>query len=261
MELGHYFNMCLPVGIVLWLTQGRKRLTSRWLWATLAMLAGLVLTFTFGAWLALAVTTASFILLFKREQRWKMILMGALVLLLVASVVALGPLRPFVESKLVGNDIGSLAWDAYTRLASWTFALQAWWSHPLIGVGYGNFPRMTVGSLEFLTQAWTSSGSSPHNIYLYLLSELGVIGLGVVVLVFLRTARANLRLRGTPEFGYLALALLFGVTVAFVGGCSDDSPLYGPHNSYLVWLFIGMSEAVFNLSVPSSEARILGGNE
>ena len=49
MELGHYFNLCLPVGVMLWLTEGRRRVGSKWLLMTFAMLAGLVLTFTFGA--------------------------------------------------------------------------------------------------------------------------------------------------------------------------------------------------------------------
>lgn len=261
MELGHYFNMCLPVGVVLWLTEGRKCLRSRWLWMTVAMLAGLVLTFTFGAWLAFVTTTGLFVLLFDKKRRWNMVLAGALALMLATAVVAYGPLRPFMEQKIGGADVGSLAWDAYTRLASWVLALQAWWSHPLIGIGYGNFPRLTVGNLEFLTQEWTSSGSSPHNFYLYLLSELGVIGLGAVVFVFLGTVRTNLQLGGTPGLGYLAHALLFGLMAAFVGGFFDDSPIYGPHNSYLVWLLIGTSEAVLNLSAPISEARSLRGNE
>jgi O-antigen ligase len=252
MELGHYFNMCLPVGVVLWLTDGRKHIGSRWLLAVVAMLAGLLLTFTFGAWLSLAITTGFFILLFDKGRRWKMVTAGAVVLLLATSVVAFGPLRPFFESKIVGTGVGSLAWDAYTRLSSWDLALRAWWSHPLIGVGYGNFPSMTVGNLEFLTQEWTSSGSSPHNIYLYMLSELGVIGLAVMVFIFLSTVRTDLQLLATPGLGYAALGLAFAVTTAFVGGCSDDSPLYGPHNSYLVWLLIGMSEVVFKLSAAGS---------
>jgi O-antigen ligase len=261
MELGHYFNLCLPVGVALWLTEGRKRVVSKWLLFVVAVLAGLLLTFTFAAWLSLVATTGLFVLLFGNKQRWKMALAGALVLVLATSVLAFSPLRPFLESKIVGTGIGSLAWDAYTRLASWTLALQSWWSHPFIGVGYGNFPTLTVGNLEFLTQEWTTSGSSPHNIYLYILSELGLIGLGAMVFIFSRTVRTNMQVSDTPELRYLALALAFALITVFVGGCSDDSVLYGPHMSYLVWLFVGMSEAVHNLSAPTSETRSLRVNE
>jgi len=252
MELGHYFNLCLPVGVVLWLTEGRNRVASKWFLIVVAVLVGLLLTFTFAAWLSLAVTTGFFVLLFAQMRRWEMVLAGALMLMLAASVVAFSPLRSFLEAKILGTGMESLAWDVLTRWDSWLLALQAWRSHPFIGVGYGSFPSMTVGNLQWLTQGWVSSGSSPHNIYLYLLSELGLIGLAAMVFIFLRTVRTNLQLLSMPGLGYAALGLAFALTTTFVGGCSDDSALYGPHSSYLVWLFIGTSEAVFNLSAANS---------
>jgi hypothetical protein len=252
MELGHYFNLGLPIGVVLWLTEGRKRFASGWLLTVVAMLCGLLLTFTFAAWLSLAVTTGVFVLFLARKQRGKIVLAGALVLSLAACAVALTPLRSFLEGKVFDTATGSLAWDVFTRWESWQLALQAWWSHPWFGVGYGSFPSLTVGNLQWLSQDWVSSGTSPHNIYLYLLSELGLIGLAAVLFIFFRTLRTNLRQPVVPGLRYAALGLAFALTTALVGGFSDDSVLYGPHASYLVWLLIGMSEAVFNLSSGSS---------
>ena len=252
MELAHYFNLCLPVGVLLWLTEGGRRVASKWLFMVVAMLAGLLLTFTFAAWLSLMATSVFFVLLLHWRKRWAVIPAVALFLMLAAYLLAFGPLRTFVEAKLFETSEGSLAWDALTRLVSWQLALKAWWSHPLIGVGYGNFPALTVGNLDFLTDEWVSSGSSPHNIYLYLLSELGLAGLGAMVIVLGRSIRTSLQTLRAPAFGYVALALAFALTTAMVGGCSDDSPLYGPHTSYLVWLFIGMSEVVWNLAASNS---------
>jgi O-antigen ligase len=256
MELGHYFNLCLPIGVVLWLTEGRKRLASGWLLTAVAMFAGLLLTFTFAAWLSLAVTTGLFVLLLARKQRGKIVLAGTLILSIASYATVLSPLRPFLEGKIFDTAIGSLAWDVFTRWESWQLALRAWWSHPLLGVGYGSFPSLTVGNLGWLSQDWVSSGTSPHNIYLYLLSELGLIGLAATLFIFLRTLRTNLRQLSAPGLGYglgyAALGLAFALTTALVGGCSDDSVLYGPHGSYLVWLLIGLSEAVCNLSAASS---------
>jgi hypothetical protein len=258
MELGHYFNLCLPIGVVLWLTEGRKRFASGWLLAVVAMLGGLLLTFTFAAWLSLAVTTGLFVLLLARKLRWKIVLAGTLLLSVAAWVAVFSPLRSLLEGKIYETAIGSLAWDVFTRWESWQLALRAWWSHPWLGVGYGSFPSLTVGNLEWLSQDWVSSGTSPHNIYLYLLSELGLIGLAATLFIFLRTVKTNLRLLGARgpgcRLGYAALGLAFALTTALVGGCSDDSVLYGPHGSYLVWLLIGMSEAVSNLLASSSGA-------
>jgi O-antigen ligase len=248
MELGHYFNLCLPIGIALWFTEGRRRLTSKWLLISGAMLLGLLLTFTFGAWLSLAFTSCLFVLLANKRGRWKIILGGVLVLSMFVGVLTFGPLRPFIEEKILGSGIGSLAWDAFTRLESWVFAWKTFLSHPLIGVGYGGFPSLTVGNLTFLTEDWVSSGSSPHDIYLYLLSELGILGLGSLIFVLVGNIRSNLSLKANPEFGQFALAMAFALTTALVGGSSDDSPLYGPHTSYLLWLIVGMSGAVYNLA-------------
>src|SRR5215470_641549 len=53
MELGHYFNLSLPLAVVVWLSVARDRICSKWFLVVLTILAGLVLTFTFGAWLSL----------------------------------------------------------------------------------------------------------------------------------------------------------------------------------------------------------------
>jgi putative inorganic carbon (HCO3(-)) transporter len=253
MELADYFNLCLPVGVVLWLTEGRKRIGSRWLLMTVAMLSGLLLTFTFGAWLSLVATAGLFALLLNKRGRWKIILAGALALTLFAVAFTVGPLRPLIEDR-----VGQMAFDVVTRLDGWGLAWNAFKSHPVLGIGYGNFPSLTLGTLEWITQDWVPSGSSPHNFYFYLLSELGLVGLVSMVLIFGSTVRANLQLRNTRALGYIGLALAFALMTAFIDGFSDDSALYGAHAGYLLWLFIGMSEAVCNLSVPIFGTRRLG---
>lgn len=239
MELADYFNLCLPVGVVLWLTEGRKRISSSWLLMTATMLAGLLLTFTFGAWLSLAATIGLFALLIDKKRGLKMVAAGALAFLLFVIALAAGPLRPLVEDKA-----GQIAWDAATRLDAWALAWSAFISHPVIGIGYGNFPSMTLDFLHWIRFDLAPEGSSPHAFYLYLLAELGLLGLASVIFIFLSTVRSNVQLRGTRELGYIGLALAFALTTVLIDGFSDDSALYGAHAGYLLWLFIGLSEAV-----------------
>lgn len=248
LELGHYFNLCLPVGFVLWLTEGGKRLGSRWLWATVAMLAGVVLTFTFGAWLALAATCAFFILLFKKEQQVKTVLVATLIVALVAAVLVLGPLHTFFEQKVGVTGIGSLAWDLVFRLDAWLFALQVWWAHPLLGVGIGSFQILQFDH-DLTHSEWAPIGSSPHETYLYLLVQMGVVGFVSVLAVILKSIKNDLSLKADRELGLISLALAFALSANMVGWFSDDSSFFGPHASYLVWLFIGLSEVICNLAV------------
>src|SRR5581483_2243535 len=168
MELGHYFNLCLPIGVLLWTVEGRKRVGSKWFWTVLAMLAGLVLTFTFSAWLALLATSGLYFLFFaKKGSRSKALIAGVILLAIIVAVLT-GPLQPFVEGKLLSTGVGSVAWDLATRAGMWMFALQTWWSHPLIGVGVGNYEVLS-SSTDWVLGA-QSLGTTPHQTYFYLLA-------------------------------------------------------------------------------------------
>ena len=247
MELGHYFNLCLPVGIALWLTEGRKRLRSKWLWMSISMFAGLVLTFTFGAWLALVATAGLAILLFGGKKKLKVLFWSTVAFVAFASWLALGPLHEVIENKVVGTAIGSLAWDAATRLYGWKLALQVWWSHPLIGAGIGNFEFVSA-DYDFVLGA-QSQGSSPHETFLYLLANYGLVGTIAVVAVMVGAIKSGIRtMRDDPSLAYIGAALAFAVTVNLIGWFSDDSTYLGPHTSYLLWLAIGLTEVIRNLS-------------
>jgi O-Antigen ligase len=241
MELGHYFNLCLPIGAMLWMTEGRKRLGSKWLAMTVAIFVGLILTFTFGAWLALVVTSMLFVLSFGGKRRWKFFGVSLLIVSVVGGALALGPLRPVIEAKAGGTAIGSVAWDAATRLYGWKIALQTWWAHPLIGAGTGNFESLSA-NFDFV-RGGQSQGSSPHQTYLFLLANYGFIGTFSVVTIMLATIRKDLWLaRNSQPNMLIALALAFALSVNMIGWFADDSGFFGPHTGYLLWLLVGLSE-------------------
>ncbi len=247
LELGHYFNMCLPFSFVLWVRERNRGDRWKWLLIALSILAGVLLTFTFGAWISLAAATAIFVLLIDGKRRWRMIVAAIVVSLIFAALLVVGPLRPFVFEKAFGNNIGSLAWDALSRIDAWTFAMQTWWSHPLVGVGIGNYEILEYAH-ETIHSPWGEGGSTPHNTYLYLLAESGIIGFVGMLAIMLSTLRRSLSLRGHPEFGMIALGLAFALTCNLIGWGGDDSTFTGPHTSYLLWLIVGLSEAVWNLT-------------
>lgn len=246
MELGHYFNLCLPIGAALWVSEGHT-FKSKWLWITLAMLAGLVLTFTFSAWLALAATCVIFAYRFRDYVRWRLVVKGLALASLLATVLAFGPLRPVIEAKAGGTGIGSLAWDAATRLLGWKLALQVWWAHPIIGAGIGNFE--TTASQYDVVLGAQSKGTSPHEAYVYLLANTGLLGTISILVVMLGSIRRNLAIaRSRSAFSLLGVAFAFALITNMVGWFGDDSGFFGPHASYLVWLLIGLGEVIANLA-------------
>lgn len=257
MELGHYFNLCIPIGVMLWWTEGRKQLGSKWLMFTICMFIGLILTFTFGAWLALVATSAIFVVMSGGIRRWKVVFGWAAVFAVIAAFLALGPLRATIEDKAVGNGIGSFAWDAATRLYGWKLALQLWWMHPLIGAGIGGYEQYS-SNFDFVLGN-QSQGSTPHQTYFYLLANTGLAGFVAILVIVLSTFRNNIRLmKQNPEMKWLAWALAFAICTNLLGWFSDDSGQTGPHASYVFWLFIGLSEVISRLGcrhvVPSEVA-------
>jgi O-antigen ligase len=258
MELGHYLNLCIPASIVLWLESRARRSQLRWLLIAVALLAALVLTFTFGAWAALVAGTVAFAVLLRKRSGWKLLLAGAAILAIGAFVV-LGPLRPYVASKLFGHGIGSLADDLVTRQENWTFAFHTWWNHPLIGVGEGNYQRWSyMHAPGLIYSPWAPIGGSPHETYLYILAQFGLVGFVAMLTIMIGTLRRNWGLRASPKLGIVALGLAFALTVNLIGWFSDDSTLFSPHAGYLVWLYVALSEAVWNVSRAEIRAEAAG---
>lgn len=239
LELGHYLNLCLPIGVMLWMEESRMRLKSKWLLMSVASLLALLLTFTIGAWLSLAATIAFFVLLFERKRRWQM-LIAALSVLSLFAVVALGPLREFVIAKVVET----FTWDVFTRLDLWWFGLKTWSSHPFLGVGLGNFEFLAAGQ----NPLWGESGVGPHNTYVYLLADIGILGIAVILMIILGSIRTSLKLGTDPKLGLVSLALAFALVANLFGWLTDDGVFFGAHCNYLLWLIVGLSEATVNLS-------------
>jgi O-antigen ligase len=248
MELGHYFNLCLPVGIVLWVTERFNRLSWRWLWMTIASAVGLILTFTFASWLALIATAAVFVFFFvDKRLRLKLLLGGALALAFVGCIVIFGPLRTFFVEKALGTGVGGLAWDVLGRLDSWLFALQSWWPHPLFGLGVGNYEILQYEH-DLMHDVSLGTGGTPHEAYIFLLVQYGLVGLITVLTIMFGSIRSDLRLRADSELGLIAIAIAFALTTQLFEWLADDSPFFGPHASYVVWLFLGLSESIRNLA-------------
>ena len=109
---------------------------------------------------------------------------------------------------------------AGNRYDYWRVAWQAWQDTPVTGVGAGNFDRR-----YFAERAVTEDVRQPHSIELQLLSELGVVGLALLLVVIgavVWGARTACRLaRGGGAARTIAAAAL-GTTTAWLVHTSVD---------------------------------------
>jgi O-antigen ligase len=179
-------GLVCAVGLALGRTSVRQRGVA--VLCALALLLPLALSFSRGAWIATAVTCAVQLVL----AGWRRALKAAAAVV-AAGVVLVGGLG--VGSAMLQERIDSITQvtdspdqSVVDRYTMWAAATDMWIEHPLTGVGLKGFPEYRDG----YASAALSSGSdtegagaayrrqpllSPHNMYLLVLSEQGLIGL------------------------------------------------------------------------------------
>ncbi|MYY10160.1 hypothetical protein GT204_14915 [Streptomyces sp. SID4919] len=217
----------------------------------LLLLVPLALSFSRGAWIATAVACAAQLLLagVRRAVAVGAVLAAVLVVLVGGVGVGTAMLQERVDSITKVTDAPDQSvLDRYTM---WAAAVGMWRERPVTGVGLKNFPAHRDGHASLaLSSGSDTAGAgsgfvrqpllSPHNMYLLVLSEQGLLGLlalaggwgALLVLGVRRLAlvrRAAVRAPGGPsargaDCGLLACGLLVWQLVDFayadIGGPS-----------------------------------------
>jgi O-antigen ligase len=133
--------------------------------------------------------------------------------------------------------------------------------HPVLGVGAGNYTRFFP---EYADRASIRAGEYegpdenhyPHNLYLEIAAETGLVGLAVFVVIvfscFWHLARASSLYRSAGHLRDAALAR--GLTIALVGFLASSLFLHGHFPRYL-WLLFGLAAALYRTAPRPSETR------
>lgn len=157
-----------------------------YLLSSLILMAGILMSWSRGAWLGLA--GALFAAVFMLMRRWWygmilfIVILAAFVFiwgvgLIPDSVVErLGTsgqeLLAFEDAR--GVDITPVNYAVVERLAHWQAAINMAVAHPFGGVGFGNYE---VAYAQNRLLNWSESLGHAHNYYLNVLAEIGVVGL------------------------------------------------------------------------------------
>lgn len=223
------------------------------------LLLALAVSFSRGAWIAAAVSCAAVVLLSGALTRRAVAALCALALVAGGTAVTLsGQLADRLTS--IGQVTGTPDQSVVDRYAMWDAARSMWREEPWTGVGLKGFPEhrdahasvaLSAGSdtagagAEFQRQAL----ESPHNMYLLVLGEQGLVGATALVggwavllagcLLRVRAARRTARegtagparrgllggvgplglltpRPGVPDVGLLATGLMIWLAVTFV---------------------------------------------
>lgn len=232
-----------------------------------------VLTFSRGGLLALVVVLTLFLV--RLRPRMRHVLLGGALLLVIASVVPSAYVERVARVREIlpgfdGSNVSPSDGALRGRTTVMKIALAMWSDHPVIGVGYGNY---VVRFTEYNRRHGLSPqlGEAPHNLYLEIASETGLIGLGLWLSVVVTAFRslAFLRRRSRAPDGSATENLPEGLSLALVAFLVTSMFLHGSY-PMAFWLLVAISFAAGQLesrpestegaAVPAPEpAAVAGG--
>ncbi|MFF0157602.1 O-antigen ligase family protein [Streptomyces sp. NPDC005263] len=190
------------LGLALGLTSVRQRAVAAL--CALALLLPLALSFSRGAWIATAVTCTAQLALagLRRALKVTAVVVAAGVVLVGGLGVGTALLQERIDS--IGQVADAPDQSVVDRYTMWAAATDMWLEHPLTGVGLKGFPeyRDAYASPALSSFSDTEGAGagyrrqpllSPHNMYLLVLSEQGLIGLLALVGSWLALVVCGLR--------------------------------------------------------------------
>ncbi|GLF94346.1 O-antigen ligase family protein [Streptomyces yaizuensis] len=223
--------LCPPPGAPRWLRPAA-------ITATGALVVPLALSFSRGVWIATAAACLVMLVLtgIGRAVRTLLVLAAAAVVL----VGGLGVGSAQIKERLTSITQVTAAPDRSVsdRYTMWAAAVDMWRDEPVTGVGLKGFPAHRDGHASIALSSGSDTGGaghafrrqpllSPHNMYLLILSEQGLIGLtafaggwAVLLAGAVRRLRAARRTgsarRAAADCGVAAVGLMVWQTVDFL---------------------------------------------
>jgi len=200
----------------------------------LALLLPLALSFSRGAWIATAVTCGAQFALAGARQAVRAFAASAAVAVVLVGGLGVGTAMLQERIGSIGQVADAPDQSVTDRYTMWTAAVDMWRERPLTGVGLKGFPDHRDGHASLaLSSGSDTDGAgagfhrqpllSPHNMYLLVLSEQGLLGLlaltGSWLALLVRELRRLLRARRSPggaDCAPVACGLLLWQLVDFV---------------------------------------------
>jgi O-antigen ligase len=233
-----YLGLIFPLGVALCLYPSRWRPFA--LAATMLIGAGILASFSRGAWVGVALGLSVMSLWWGRRAYQALGVAASLLVVILlldrSGALAIGAyerVAPAFDSFWVFDVRGIPAttdtWSVLERMAHWKAGWDMGLDHPILGVGPGNFDAAYP---RYYALGWSAVFSTPlghaHNYYINTFAETGLLGItafiALLVAVFRRLLRTLAALRaGTPPLTLtLSQALALGATGALVTFCTHN---------------------------------------
>ncbi|NKJ45365.1 polymerase [Burkholderia sp. SG-MS1] len=234
----------------LFLVQTRRLAVGIWLLVSTIFAAGLALTVSRGPWLQMGViVVAGFWMAFaqirseprlrRSNREWIIPIALAVLFFVVNALIRWANVHYHLELGQSAADRFKDAGQIAPRLALWKYGWTMFRTHPLLGVGWGEFPSYqyelvrTLGGVEI--------ANNSHDIFIDLLAKTGLIGVAIVLFGLVgwlvrvvRAPQSATRVFGIALIGVLTMHALveypqqymfFLLPAMFVFGLLETRPL------------------------------------
>ncbi len=200
------------IGLYFWFITRRMY----WLLPTPLLLSAAFLSGSRGGVFGLFVTIGFFFIFMYR--RYTISLKFIFLLIIVSGstfgVLFFTPLFPYLSDRFVGQILGNFYWSTRDLLF-----LEAWGmfiNNPMLGVGAGGYPQLTV---------WKNPDGTPqpypHNLILQIAAEGGTLGLIILIFIFISMFLRLYRPKLIGQELVFCLGLYYFLVSMFSGGLID----------------------------------------
>jgi len=224
-NLSGFLEMILPLGLAYTITSRMKALPKVFTgYASLAIIAGIVVTVSRGSWVATALALALFFFILMFHHTHRVPAMTLLACIIIGGIFFV-PRNVFFASRAKTlqnlNDNVAGEGDGDGRFGIWHAAVQLWHEDPWWGIGPAHF-NYRFG--KYRPEIIQASPDRVHNDYLNTLTDYGIIGAAIVliawVMLFACAVWTWRYVRGSPntlgDHRSNKLALVLGASIGLV---------------------------------------------
>ncbi len=247
---GQFLLIVLPLGLYLTTGAGNRVARLVGLGSTAILTLAIVYTYSRGDALALMAVFAAAVI-YKRPNPFFLALgaVGLLIALPVLPTGYLGRLTTILDTATGNQQTIYNEASLRGRAGATQAAIAMFLDHPLLGVGRENYPLHELDYLANSNLAYKSTGIPPHDLYLEVAAEHGLLGLlvmgGTLLAVGRALRQALRRFRAAGDLGQADLVVWLGISL--FGYLVSSLFLHGAY-LYMLWLQVALIAALRQIS-------------
>jgi putative inorganic carbon (hco3(-)) transporter len=235
----------VPLAFYFMMTEKKFILRALAAWSLLVCSLSIIFTFSRGGAIALAVVLGCLII-YRRPRPLEIVGIGILIIAMVAFLPDQYSARlNTVTQVITGQTNVREEVSIRGRLSELLVAVQMFSEHPILGVGVGNYPVYYQSYSRKIGLDPRTENREPHNLFLEVAAETGIIGLVVFFTVLYFTyqgiRQAWLTFKRLKLDEYSNLVAIFGIGV--LGYFTAALFIHGAYPRYM-WLLIGLALAL-----------------